>query len=75
VMSIFLAVMSRNLPTNNVQSNLCATATLGTQKKWPKVKANRSLFTVYFYKIAISFGKLGLKLAVVDRWPLFRGGR
>jgi hypothetical protein len=26
-------------------------------------------------KIAISFGKLGLKLDVVVRWPLFRGAR
>ncbi len=33
--------------------------------RWP-------LFTVYYYT---NFGKLGLKLAVVDRWPLFRGGR
>ncbi len=40
-----------------------------------KVKAKWSLFTVYSYKISISFENLGLKLAVVDRWPLFRGGR
>jgi hypothetical protein len=32
------------------------------------------LFSVYSFKIAISFGRLGLKLAIVDRWPLFRGG-
>jgi hypothetical protein len=31
-----------------------------------------SLFTVYYYSI---LDNLELKLAVVDRWPLFRGGR
>ncbi len=33
-----------------------------------------SLFTVYSYKTAIRFGKLGLRLVVVNRWLLFRGG-
>ena len=37
-------------------------------------RSAQSLFAVYSYKIAISFGKLWLNLAVVDRWPLFRGG-
>jgi hypothetical protein len=43
------------------------------ENRW--IKAKWSLFTLYSFKIAISFGKLGLKLAVVDRLPLFRGGR
>jgi hypothetical protein len=33
-----------------------------------------SLFKVYSYKIDISLGKFRLKLAIVDRWSLFRGG-
>ena len=50
---------------------------LGPQKSvhCSKVKTKWSLFTVCSYKIAISFVKLGLKLAIVDRWSLFRGGR
>jgi hypothetical protein len=50
---------------------------LGLKKsgRYSKVKAKWSLFTVYSYKIAISFVNLGLKLAVEDRWPLSRGGR
>jgi hypothetical protein len=50
---------------------------LGLKKsgRCSKVKAKWSLFTVCSYKTAISFVKLGLKMAVVDRWPLFRGGR
>jgi hypothetical protein len=60
-----------------LQSNLFLTATLGTQKSGccSKVRTKWSLFTVCSYKIAISFVKLGLKVAVVDMWPLFRGGR
>ncbi len=39
-----------------------------------KVKAKWLLFTVYSNKIAISFEKLGIKLAIADRWPLQTGG-
>jgi hypothetical protein len=37
-------------------------------KKW------WSLFAPYSYKIASSFEKLGLNMAVADRWSFFRGG-
>jgi hypothetical protein len=33
------------------------------------------LFAFYSHKPAISFGRLGLKLEVVDKWSLFRDGR
>jgi hypothetical protein len=33
-----------------------------------------SVLTVCSYKIAINFGKLEIRLVIVDRWPLFRGG-
>ena len=49
-----------------IQSNLCTTVTLWTQK----VAVNR-----VFLKIALSLKKLRIRLAIVDRWPLFRGGR
>ena len=45
--------------------------------QWPPlglIKSGRyskvALLTVCSYKIAINFGKLGLRLAVVDRWSL-----
>jgi hypothetical protein len=38
------------------------------------VVQRRSLFTVCSYKIVISFGYLGIRLVLVDRWLLFRGG-
>jgi hypothetical protein len=44
-----------------------------TQKKWPLFK-RWMLVAGYSYKIAISFGKLGIRLAIVYRWLLFRGG-
>jgi len=56
-----------------VQSNLRKTATFGTQKftviqKW-------SLFKGCSLNFTISIEILGIRLAVVNRWPLFRGGR
>ncbi len=52
-----------------IQSNLCTVPTVGTQKsgffqKW-------LLFRGWALKNTI---KLGITLAIVDRWPLFRGG-
>ncbi len=57
-----------------IQSNLSTTATLGTPKKWPLYRVGRSL-QVFSIKIGIKSSLAGLRLAVVDRWPLFRGGR
>jgi hypothetical protein len=37
-------------------------------QRWP-------LFRGYSIKIAIEFDSAGLRLAVVGRWLLFRGGR
>ena len=56
-----------------IQSNLSTTATLGTPKKWPLFKG-WGIGGRYSQLITIKFWKLGLKLAVVDRWPLFKGG-
>ncbi len=39
-----------------------------------RLRQRWSQFTIYSFKIAISFGKFGLKLAVADMWLLFRGG-
>jgi hypothetical protein len=36
--------------------------------RWP-------LLRVFSIKVTIEFDLAGLRLAVIDRWPLFRGGR
>ena len=49
-----------------VKSNLCTTTTLGTPKKWPLFRGG-----CYSEVPSIDFGFLGIRLVVVDRWPLF----
>jgi hypothetical protein len=46
-------------------------ATLGTQKM--AVVQKWLLFKDWPLKITINIEKLGVTLAIVDRWPLFRG--
>jgi len=55
-----------------VQSNLCTTATLGTQKLWSLLTGGRCSEVNLCYKQ----GKRGHKIVVVvDKWSLFGGGR
>jgi hypothetical protein len=58
--------------TTVVQSNLCRTTTIGTQKQWPLLTGGRFSEVIYVSKCS----KWDLKMAVVvDRWSLFGGGR
>jgi hypothetical protein len=54
-------------------SNLSTTATLGTPKK-VSVLHRWSLCRDFPTKIDMLFGLDGFRLAIVDRWLLFRGG-
>jgi hypothetical protein len=44
-------------------------------KKVAAVVQSWPVFTGFSIKIGIKSSLAGLRLAVVDRWPLFRGGR
>ncbi len=68
VNSIIFTILPVNLKPGKSSTLLCTTATLENQKTWP-------LFRGWSLKITINTEKLGIRLAVVDRWPLFRGGR
>ncbi len=56
----------------DIQSNLCTTSTLGTQKLWPLLTGGRSSEVPLCYKQDKWDHKI---VVVVDKWSLFTGGR
>jgi hypothetical protein len=58
--------------TLKLQSNLCTTATVGTQKNWPLFKSGCYSKVVVIQRLEID---VFAGLAAVDSFPLFKGGR